>query len=126
MGRIKSNNVLKIINKTFKPYIEFCLNNGSSIINFLQIALPIVICFNEYKRTGDVNLLMGIIALEFGISCLSLLYKIIKRDRNSIPIPTRRFTEKVGNEIRVKRSDFEIMLIYVYELEEYLERNDLK
>ena len=43
-----------------------------------------------------------------------------------MPIPTRRFTEKVGNEIRIKRSDFEIMLIYVYELEEYLERNDLK
>lgn len=126
MGRVKNNSVLDIISKTLKPYIEFCLDNGNSIINFLQTALPIVICFNEYTRTGDISLLLGIIALEFGISCLSLLYKIIMRDKNSMPIPTRRFTEKVGNEIRVKRSDFEIMLIYVYELEEYLERNDLK
>lgn len=126
MGRVKNNSVLDIISKTLKPYIEFCLDNGNSIINFLQTALPIVICFNEYTRTGDISLLLGIIALEFGISCLSLLYKIIIRDKNSMPIPTRRFTEKVGNEIRVKRSDFEIMLIYVYELEEYLERNDLK
>ena len=126
MGRVKNNSVLDIISKTLKPYIEFCLDNGNSIINFLQTALPIVICFNEYTRTGDINLLLGIIALEFGISCLSLLYKIITRNKNNMPIPTRRFTEKVGNEIRVKRSDFEIMLIYVYELEEYLERNDLK
>lgn len=126
MGRVKNNSVLDIISKTLKPYVEFCLDNGNSIINFLQTALPIVICFNEYTRTGDISLLLGIIALEFGISCLSLLYKIIMRDKNSMPIPTRRFTEKVGNEIRVKRSDFEIMLIYVYELEEYLERNDLK
>lgn len=126
MGRVKNNSVLDMISKTLKPYIEFCLDNGNSIINFLQTALPIVICFNEYTRTGDISLLLGIIALEFGISCLSLLYKIIIRDKNSMPIPTRRFTEKVGNEIRVKRSDFEIMLIYVYELEEYLERNDLK
>lgn len=126
MGRVKNNSVLDIISKTLKPYIEFCLDNGNSIINFLQTALPIVICFNEYTRTGDISLLLGVIALEFGISCLSLLYKIIMRDKNSMPIPARRFTEKVGNEIRVKRSDFEIMLIYVYELEEYLERNDLK
>lgn len=126
MGRVKNNSVLDMISKTLKPYIEFCLDNGNSIINFLQTALPIVICFNEYTRTGDISLLLGIIALEFGISCLSLLYKIIMRDKNSMPIPTRRFTEKVGNEIRVKKSDFEIMLIYVYELEEYLERNDLK
>ena len=126
MGRVKNNKVLDTLSVMLKPYVEFCLNNGNSIINFLQIILPIVICFNEYKRTGDVNLLMGIIALEFGISCLSLLYKIIVRDRNHMPIPSRRFTEKVGNEIRVKKSDFEIMLIYVYELEEYLERNDLK
>lgn len=126
MGRVKNNSVLDIISKTLKPYIEFCLDNGNSIINFLQTALPIVICFNEYTRTGDISLLLGIIAVEFGVSCLSLLYKIIMRDKNSMPIPTRRFTEKIGNEIRVKRSDFEIMLIYVYELEEYLERNDLK
>lgn len=126
MGRVKNNSVLDIISKTLKPYIEFYLDHGDSIINFLQIALPILICFNECTRTGDISLLLGIIALEFGISCLSLLYKIIIRDKNSMPIPTRRFTEKVGNEIRVKRSDFEIMLIYVYELEEYLERNDLK
>lgn len=126
MGRVKNSSVLDMISKTLKPYIEFCLDNGNSIINFLQTALPIVICFNEYTRTGDISLLLGIIALEFGISCLSLLYKIIIRDKNSMPIPTRRFTEKVGNEIRVKRSDFEIMLIYVYELEEYIERNDLK
>ena len=126
MGRVKNNSVLDIISKTLKPYIEFCLDNGNSIINFLQTSLPIVICFNEYTRTGDISLLLGIIAVEFGVSCLSLLYKIIMRDKNSMPIPTRRFTEKVGNEIRVKRSDFEIMLIYVYELEEYLERNDLK
>lgn len=126
MGRVKNNSVLDIISKTLKPYVEFCLYNGNSIINFLQTALAIVICFNEYTRTGDISLLLSIIALEFGISCLSLLYKIIMRDKNNMPIPTRRFTEKVGNEIRVKRSDFEIMLIYVYELEEYLERNDLK
>lgn len=126
MGRVKNNKVINVLDRTFKPYVEFCLNNGNSIISFLQIVLPITICFNEYKRTGDVNLLLGIIAFEFGISCLSLLYKIIAKDRNHMPIPSRRFTEKVGNEIRVKRSDFEIMLIYVYELEEYLERNDLK
>ena len=117
-------NIFSIILYLFNLMWKRIDENIVSIINILIIVLPtiIVYCFSYLKV---MDLCVIILVLQIILMMCKKIIEISKSKKNGFPILRKRYTEKIGETVMLKKGSLQEAIIYLNEVEEYAESNDL-
>lgn len=109
----------------------FVKNNLMAFANILNIIVPYAMYFiGQYVMTGKIKLIFGI-ELLIPLICGILIF-YIKSTANkigkgtTIPIPSKRFTKvEDDGEVSIENRRIQELILYVADLEDYLERKGM-
>lgn len=115
--------ILKLIYSNIKFYIK---NNMYFISVVIRIVSPFILIDIAAKGTYNIYVLF---AAEAIIELICYLVRSISNyigKGESIPVPLERFTEvHEDGEVRVNKSRINEMILYVSDVEDYLERKGI-
>lgn len=130
IGRVAWDVVYDLANHITNLIVSFfkvLLDNTELIINIMYISLPYIMLKvgnQVYSERGYLSyggeVFIPILFL-FIIFTLNNLDNRRKNVNNELPIPNKRFTIVDGSKIEVENERLEELLIYMQELEDYLE-----
>ena len=93
------------------------------------IAMLLIFVFNTKiidKYSGEYCIGFIVSAVIIIILILNEMITILLEEKNKIPIAKRRYTIKDKNgDIKVKEADIQLAIIYLSQIEDYIERNAL-
>ena len=115
----------------FHIIIYTFINSLGHIINLMEISLPYVcLALGQYLRDqrgysgigGEVFLPVFV----FFIIYFSRMFLNKIGKGSNIPTPTKRFTEDIGDgEIVIESDRLQELIIYLYDLEEWMSKNNM-
>ena len=117
-------NIFSIILYLFNLMWKRIDKNIVSIIKFLLIFLPSIIIY-FFNHIGVTDLCIIIALFQIFLTMWYKAIEIIKIRNNGFPILRKRYTEKVGETVMLKKGSLQEAIIYLNEIEEYAESNDL-
>lgn len=111
--------------------VYFVKNNLMAFANILNIIVPYAMYFiGQYVMTGKIKLIFGI-ELLIPLICGILIF-YIKSTANkigkgtTIPVPSKRFTKvEDDGEVSIENRRIQELILYVADLEDYLERKGM-
>lgn len=111
--------------------VYFVKNNLMAFANILNIIVPYAMYFiGQYVMTGKIKLIFGI-ELLIPLICGILIF-YIKSTANkigkgtTIPVPSKRFTKvEDDGEVSIENRRIQELILYVADLEDYLERKGI-
>lgn len=120
------NKVTRLLKESIKA-ISYDLGN---IVNVFTPYIMLLVGEYVYSNRGNFTI-GGEIFLPIILLGITFILKVIGKNskeqkRNAIPVPLKRFTENKGHgEYNVEYSRLEEMILYMADLEDYLERKGL-
>lgn len=113
--------IMKELYSVIIQVFKFWEKHYEDIFILAYIIFPPILC----SRLADKDMVTAMICLEIVLIVGYFVNRVAIGKNNKFPIPRKRFTRKYENQIRVENKDWEEMIMYVYELENYLERNGI-
>ena len=116
----------EVLLKTLKGCILSIIKRIELVWKLFLIVVPITFVYTYYQ---DVFLCFAIFLLDVVILTLDKVTTGMKQTVNGFPICKKRFTHKSETNskvIYIKNEDMLQALMYLYEVENYAERNGLK
>lgn len=116
----------EVLLKTLKGCILSIIKRIELVWKLFLIVVPITFVYTYYQ---DVCLCFAIFLLDVVILTLDKVTTGMKQTVNGFPICKKRFTHKSETNdkvIYIKNEDMLQALMYLYEVENYAERNGLK
>lgn len=99
----------------------FLVSNMMMIVRAVDVAIPFIGVW-VFLRYGVVAFVSICLALKFLVHVIKRI-AVLSNHSNDIPIMNKRFTQDVGNgEVTIKNSELEEVIMYLYDIEEYLSR----
>lgn len=117
-----------LILRRFKDKLKaFVIEYDFQILLIIFSLLPIsIVWFSDYDITAKVLFTIGIILCVVTL-LLKLSIKILELQLSaSIPVLKSRLTHNNDGKIYVNDADIELGVLYLYELENFIERNNLR
>lgn len=123
---ITKNKIIRSIFEITKEIISECMwfaaQNANYIMNALKISVPFFAMFATI-RIDDFNLaLLAVITYSTMIFYADAVMKKMDIYSDDIPVPSHRFTHDDGHNISCKQEEANEIVLYLCDLENYLQR----